>query len=99
MKDCAFYYDVPTVDDEVEMKKKLQFKYDHILQEGWRPAVTSRRDLMHWACGQYNKTLEVREIPAEQMVNCDNHAALLHEFGPNYNRLKSKLGHVRGLFE
>ena len=28
MKDCAFYYDVPTVDEEVRMKKTLQRKYD-----------------------------------------------------------------------
>ena len=27
MKDCAFYYDVPTIDDEMKMKKTLQRKY------------------------------------------------------------------------
>ena len=30
MKDCAFYYDAPTIDEEVDMKKKLQRKYDSL---------------------------------------------------------------------
>ena len=37
MKDCAFYYDVPTIDEEVKMKKTLQRKYDTLLGAGWRP--------------------------------------------------------------
>tara|TARA_B110001450_G_C17273444_1_gene340487 strand:+ start:51 stop:299 length:249 start_codon:yes stop_codon:yes gene_type:complete len=28
MKDCAFYYDVPTLEDELKMKRTLQRKYD-----------------------------------------------------------------------
>ena len=28
MKDCAFYYDAPTLEDELKMKRTLQRKYD-----------------------------------------------------------------------
>ena len=37
MKDCAFYYDVPSVEEENKMKKTLQRKYDPLLAAGWRP--------------------------------------------------------------
>ena len=99
MKDCAFYYDVPTIDDEMKMKKTLQRKYDPLFTQGWRPALTTRKDLVTWACKQYNGSLEAREIPVENHVNCDNYKALLEEFGPDYSKLRGKLGHVRGLFE
>ena len=54
MKDCAFYFDAPTVEDEVSMKRKLQRKYDGLFQENWVPPLQSRRDLVTWACNQYN---------------------------------------------
>ena len=50
MKDCAFYYDVPTLEDELKMKRTLQRKYDPLFQQGWRPALTSRKDLVTWSC-------------------------------------------------
>ena len=98
MKDCAYYYDVPTLEDEVKMKKTLQRKYDPLFSEGWRPALTSRKDLMTWSCKQYNASLEAREVDAENFVDCDNYKVLLEEFGPDYSKLKGKLGHIRGLF-
>ena len=51
MKDCAYYYDVPTIEEEVEMKKSLQRKYDGLFAANWRPALQTRRDLVTWACG------------------------------------------------
>lgn len=36
MKDAAFYFDLPTVHEEREIRKKLQIRYDDILPEGWR---------------------------------------------------------------
>ena len=100
MKDCAFYYDAPTIEDEVAMKKKLQFKYDSLLQPGWVPALTSRRDLLTWGCNQYNQSVQQREdFSEDQLAPCDNYQALLFEFGPNYDRLKAKLGHIKGLFD
>ena len=98
MKDCAFYYDVPALSDERAMRRKLQSKYDPLLQPGWRPPLTSRKDLLTWACRQYNQSLEIKgseEPPAE----CENYQALLFEFGPDYDKLRAKLGHVRGLFD
>ena len=65
MKDCAFYYDVPNLTDEIKMKRTLQRKYDPLFKEGWRPSLTSRKDLLSWACRQFNETLEAREIPVE----------------------------------
>ena len=50
MKDCAFYFDIPSLEEERSMKSTLQRKYDGLFQPGWRPALTSRRDLMTWAC-------------------------------------------------
>ena len=34
----------------------------------------------------------------ENFVDCDNYKVLLHEFGPDYSKLKGKLGHIKGLF-
>tara|TARA_B110001450_G_C17273444_1_gene340488 strand:+ start:372 stop:503 length:132 start_codon:yes stop_codon:yes gene_type:complete len=42
--------------------------------------------------------LEAREIGAENFVDCDNYKFLLDEFGPDYSKLRGKLGHIRGLF-
>ena len=97
MKDCAYYFDVPTLDQENRMRRTLQRKYDHLFYAGWRPALTTRRDLVTWACTQYNRSQS--EAGSEDLVDCDNYQMLLQEFGPDYNRLRAKLGHVRGLFD
>ena len=100
MKDCAFYFDAPTIDDEVSMKRTLQRKYDHLFKDGWVPPLQSRRDLVTWACNQYNGNLQEREdFQENQLVDCDNYKALLFEFGPNYDKLRGKLGYVKGLFD
>ena len=98
MKDCAFYFDVPTLEEERDMRSLLQRKYDGILKPGWRPALTSRRDLLPWACRQYNQVQEEKG-KLDDLGECDNYAGLLAEFGPDYDRLRPKLGHIRGLFE
>ena len=97
MKDCAFYYDVPTVEDEIQMRKTLQRKYDGILKPGWRPPLTSRKDLVTWACRQYNQAQEAKG--GNDMQDCENYHALLTTFGPDYDLLRPKLGHVKGLFD
>ena len=100
MKDCAFYFDAPTVDDEVAMRSKLQRRYDPLFQPGWLPPLQSRRDLVTWACTQYNGSLkEAEDHKAEDLVDCENYKALLFEFGPDYNRLRGKLGFIKGLFD
>jgi hypothetical protein len=92
MRDCAFYFDAPTVDDQISMKRKLQREYDGILPEGWRPQLNNRRSLLQWACSQQN------EASAAPVDNCENYSALLETYGPNYDSLRSKLGDVRGLW-
>lgn len=100
MKDCAFYFDVPTIEEENAMKKTLQRKYDTLLTPGWRAPLTSRRDLLGWACRQVNANYApgLRE-EGKDVLPCENHSQLLKMFGPNYDLLKGKLGHVRGLFD
>lgn len=73
MKDCTFYFDVPTIKEENAMRKTLQRKYDNLLQPGWRPALTTRRDLVQWACGQYNASVTQREGDAKDLVDCENY--------------------------
>lgn len=54
LKDAAFYYDLPTIQEEREMRFKLQFRYDDLFTEAWRPPLQSRRDLVTWACESQN---------------------------------------------
>ena len=53
MKACAWYIDVPTLDDERKMKREIQRNYDDLFTPGWRPPLTSRRDLLTWGCNQW----------------------------------------------
>jgi len=40
MRDCAFYYDAPTLEAETEMKRKLQRKYaDDLFSEAMKPKL------------------------------------------------------------
>jgi hypothetical protein len=91
MKDAAFYFDQPSLKDEVEMKRNLQREYDDLLPEGWRPALADRKSLLTWACVQ-------REEAESAGDNCENYSGLLKKYGPDYESLRSKLGNVRGLF-
>ena len=100
MKDCAFYYDVPTIDEENKMKRTLQRKYDSILAPGWRPALTSRRDLLSWACSQVNNTYApAAGVEEKDLLDCEDNAKLVRTFGPDYDRLRPKLGYIKGLFD
>ena len=94
--DCSFYFDQPTLKQEVEMKKKIQLKYDDLFQEGWRPALQTRKDLVEWACRSHNAYQDEKGI--EVTHNCENPGTLIDKFGPDYDVLKSKLGFVKGLF-
>ena len=74
MYDCAYYYDFPSAEDELMMKKLLQRKYDPILKEGWRPPLYTRKDLLTWACNQYVDTLKERpEVSLVHYPKCDNY--------------------------
>ena len=79
------------------MKKTLQYKYDDLFGEGWRPPVQSRDDLMTWACMQQNSFMTEKGAPEELLWNCDNPRGLIARYGPNYDAVKAKLGYIRGL--
>ena len=81
------------------MRKKLQFRYDDLFQETMRFPLQSRRDLVNWACQAKNDHLRSKEASEEHLEDCENYAGLLRKYGPDYDKLKSKLGHVRGLFD
>ena len=99
LKDAAFYYDLPTLQEQREMKFKLQHRYDDLFADNWMAPLQSRRDLLTWVCEKRNDYLTERNAPGELLENCTNYAGLLRNYGPNYDSLKTKLGYVRGLFD
>ena len=50
IRDAAYYFDSPTLQQEIKMKKTLQSKYDALFTEGWRPPMQTRSDLVTWVC-------------------------------------------------
>ena len=70
LKESAFYFDHPDINQERDMKKLLQRKYDQLFQPGWRPALQSRRDLVTWACNQYNSKLESQQAESTDLIDC-----------------------------
>lgn len=81
------------------MRNTLQGKYDALFQPGWRPPLQSRRDLLTWACGQYNNMINEKELGERNLAECENYGALVGAFGPDYDRLRPKLGYMKGLFD
>lgn len=99
LKDAAFYYDTPTLQEQREMKFKLQHRYDDLFAEAWSAPLQSRHDLLQWTCEKRNDYLTERSAPEGLLEDCKNYAGLLRNHGPNYDALKTKLGYVRGLFD
>jgi hypothetical protein len=99
MRDCAFYYDSPSIHDEREMRFSLQRKYDDLLPETWRPRLTSRKDLLTWACMEKNSIFQENGGPQTMLDDCENYGALLRKFGPDYQALRNKMGYVKGVFD
>jgi len=97
MRDAAYYFDNPTLKQEVSMKKTLQNKYDTLFPDNWRPPMQSRGDLVSWVCHQQNSFLKEQEAPEDKMWACENPKALIEKFGPNYDIVKAKLGYIKGL--
>lgn len=50
IRDAAYYFDSPTLAQEIKMKSTLQAKYDSLFTEGWRPPMQTRSDLVSWVC-------------------------------------------------
>ena len=99
LKDATFYYDLPTIHEQREMRFKLQHRYDDLFADSWSAPLQSRRDLVTWTCEQRNSYLQERNASEALIQDCKNYSALLRTYGPNYDSLKPKLGYVRGLFE
>jgi len=97
MSKCAWYFDRPTIDQEIKMKREIQRDFDPLFPEGVRPRLQSRRDLLSWACYSYTAAVNTEDVKRVDL-QCENHAALLNQYGPNYDGIKRKLSHVRGLF-
>ena len=99
LKDTAYYYDNPSFQDKGRVKNKLQIRYDDLFEDSWKFPLQTRRDLVTWACNAKNDFLKSKEAPQELLEDCDNYKGLLRKYGPDYDKLKAKLGHVRGLFD
>lgn len=99
LKDAAFYYDVPTLQEQREVRFKLQHRYDDLFSDSWRAPTQSRKDLLTWTCEQRNAYLQERNAAEEHLEDCANYGGLLRKYGPDYDALKPKLGYIKGLFE
>ena len=100
MKDCAFYFDNPSIDQEITMRRNLQKKYaDDLFADVMKPRLQSRKDLVMWACESQNQFMDEVSAPAKMKLNCMQYQGLLNQYGPDYSSLKEKVGYIRGLFE
>ena len=97
IKDTTYYFDAPIADDKIEIKKKLQFRYDSLFATSWSAPLTNRRELVLWACHQKNNYM--KEHGNEAAVHPCQYPDLIERFGPNYESLKGKLGYLKGLFD
>ena len=95
LKDCTFYFDNPKGSEKTEMKKKLQFRYDSLFPDYWKAPLDNRRKLVMWACEQKNNYMKEKEN--ENGIEECNYNVLLQKYGPNYDALEEKLGHIKGL--
>ena len=81
------------------MRFTLQRRYDDLFADSWNPPLQSRRDLLTWVCEKRNGYLSEKDAPEDLLEDCENYGGLLRKYGPDYDSLKAKLGHVRGLFD
>jgi len=99
LKDSAFYIDLPTIQEQRELRFQLQHRYDDLFADSWNAPLQSRRDLLTWTCEQKNAFMQERNAPEGHLDDCSNYGGLLRKYGPDYSSLKGKLGYVRGLFD
>mmetsp|Transcript_9079 Transcript_9079/g.10272 ORF Transcript_9079/g.10272 Transcript_9079/m.10272 type:complete len:175 (+) Transcript_9079:21-545(+) len=97
LKDSAFYYDTPHASDKVELKNKIQLRYDSLFSSSWRAPLNNRRELLLWTCQQRNNymTENGNESGLEQ---CEFNT-LVDKYGPDYKPIREKLGYIKGLCE
>lgn len=74
MKDCAYYYDKPTLLQEKKMKKDLQYKYDDLFEAGIFPRLQTRQTLLQWACKSWQASKqEWQPNEIEHDLKCENY--------------------------
>ena len=72
MKDCSFYFDNPSISQEVTMRRNLQKKYsDDLFNDVMKPRMQSRKDLVLWACESQNKFMDDMSAPENMKMNCN----------------------------
>jgi hypothetical protein len=54
---------------------------------------------MTWVCEKRNAYYAEKKASEDLLEDCENYGGLLRKYGPDYDSLKAKLGHVRGLFD
>lgn len=72
------------------MKDDLQLKYDDLLEEGWRPRLQSRKDLVAWACRQLKSGLGDNDQLVKELPDCENTSLFIKKYGPNYDIVHKK---------
>lgn len=50
LQDAGLYYDLPTLQEQREMRFNLQHRYDDLFPGQWHPPLQSRHDLLQWVC-------------------------------------------------
>ncbi len=94
--DAAFYFDHPTVQQEKQIKKKFQSRYDDLFAQGYRPALQNRSTLVEWVCTQHQAFLT--EKGKEPTNNCKNVQEMIQTFGPDYSTVRAKLGWSKHMY-
>ena len=78
------------------MKNKLQYRYDSLFPDFWKAPLDNRRKLVMWACEHKNNYMS--EKGNDYGIEECNYSHLLDKYGPNYEGLEEKLGHLKSLF-
>ena len=97
LRECAFYFDNPTMKQKKATKDNLQLKFDPIFQSGWKAPMKNRAELLNWVCNERNDWM-TSQGSEEPLENCNIHH-LVGKYGPDYETLKEKIGYVKGLFD
>ena len=72
MRDCSFYFDNPSINQEVTMRRNLQKKYsDDLFNDVMKPRMQSRKDLVLWACESQNQFMDDMSAPEDMKMNCN----------------------------
>ncbi len=95
LKDAAFYFENPRLDQEKQIMGKFKLRYDDLFEDGWKADFRNRHALLMWTCKQQQTYFANKGGEAGEC----HYGELLEKYGPNYAPLRAKLAHVKGLFD